>query len=211
MMTTTTVTATGRDLVAVMMTQAGDRYVFGAEASPSDADPSAWDCSELIEWACSRLDLDPRMPDGSWYQARHCQRHGTLASVAVALRTPGALLFRFSSTPFEGGRPGTAHVAVSRGDGSTIEARSSRHGVGSFPAGGRGWTHAALVPGLDYAGPADAPRPPAPWAAAEWDAALAAGILSESSSPGQVVTDERLVEFLGRLGLLPGIEGVGGE
>lgn len=208
MTTTTKVTATGADLVAVMMTQAGDRYTFGAEAAPSDSDPAAFDCSELIEWAAARLDVDPRMPDGSWYQARHCQRHGTLTAVAVALRTPGALLFRFSSTPFEGGRPGTAHVAVSRGDGSTIEARSTRHGVGSFPATGRGWTHAALVPGLDYT-EAGGPRPPAPWAAAEWDAALAAGILTESSAPGQVVTDERLVEFLGRLGLLPGVEGVG--
>ena len=136
--------------VDLLLSQDGDRYIFGHEVSPSDSDPDAFDCSELIEWACARLGVTPRMPDGSWYQARHVRNHGLLIPVDQAIRTRGALLFRFSSSPFTGGRPSSAHVAVSLGNGETIEARSTRHGVGRFSAHGRGWTHAGLVPGIDY-------------------------------------------------------------
>ena len=55
--------------------------------------------------------------------------------VQEALRTPGALLFR----------PG--HVAISLGDGRTIEARGRRYGVGIFDGAGR-FTHAGWPPGL---------------------------------------------------------------
>jgi predicted chitinase len=60
------------------------------------------------------------------------------------------LLFRFSSSPFDGGRPDTAHVEISQGNGKTIGARSTKYGVGEFPSEGRNWTHAALIPGVDY-------------------------------------------------------------
>ncbi|RAV77347.1 hypothetical protein DBT52_09270 [Aerococcus mictus] len=43
-----------------------------------------------------------------------------------------------------------AHIAVSLGDGKTIEARNPEMGVGSWDAAGRGWTKAGLVPGVDY-------------------------------------------------------------
>ena len=136
--------------IAKLVSQAGDRYIFGHEVKLSDTDPSAFDCSELVEWAAWQVGVQPRVPDGSWYQARHCQKHGTLIPVSEALKTKGALLFRFSSSPFTGGRPTSSHVAVSLGDGRTIEAKGSRYGVGIFTAEGRGWTHAGLVPGLDY-------------------------------------------------------------
>lgn len=134
----------------LMLSQTGDRYVFGAQASLSDSDPDAFDCSELIRWASGRLGVRPTVPDGSWYQARHVRDRGQLLSIREAVETPGALLFRFSSSPYVGGRPSFAHVAVSLGNGSTIEARSSSHGVGQFSAHGRGWTHAGLIPGIDY-------------------------------------------------------------
>lgn len=132
------------------LSQDGDRYVFGAEVRADDADPAAFDCSELIEWACARLGVSPRMPDGSWIQARHCSQAGTMIPIDRAVKTRGALLFAFSSDPLVGARPGSAHVAVSLGDGRTIEARSRTHGVGIFTAYGRGWTHGALVPGVTY-------------------------------------------------------------
>lgn len=146
---------TGRDLVALLLTQDGDRYIFGVEVSASDSNPAAFDCSELIEWGAARLGVTPRVPDGSWLQARHA--HGI--SIPEAIRTGGGLLFRFSSSPFLGGRPASAHVAVSQGNGRTIEARSSTHGVGQFSAVGRGWTHAGLLPGITYQ---EAP-PPMDW------------------------------------------------
>ena len=140
--------ASPTDFVNLLLSQEGDQYMFGVEASPSDSDPTAFDCSELVEWGCARLGVTPRMPDGSWYQARHCRDNGTLIDVDSARNIVGALLFRFSSSPFTGGRPRSAHVAVSQGNGQTIEARSRRLGVGQFSALGRGWTHAGLIPGL---------------------------------------------------------------
>lgn len=141
---------TAAEFANKLLSQAGKRYVFGHEVSPSDTDPSAFDCSELIEWGAAQLGVVPKVPDGSWYQARHCQNHGTRIPIADALTTMGALLFRFSSSPFTGARPTSSHVAVSLGDGRTIEAKGSRYGVGIFTSEGRGWTHAGLIPGVDY-------------------------------------------------------------
>jgi cell wall-associated NlpC family hydrolase len=108
--------------------QAGDPYVWGAHTSPSDADPGAFDCSEL-----QYLDLKEK---------------GALVPVEQALRTPGALLFSFSSEPERGGgRPSEAHVAISLGDGRTIEARGREYGVGVFDAGDR-FEYGAVIPGL---------------------------------------------------------------
>lgn len=136
--------------VEMALSQEGDDYIFGAEASPSDDNPDAFDCSELVQWSAARVAMDPTVPDGSWYQARHCRNYGLLTTVTAAINTRGALLFKFDGDPFTGGRPSSAHVAISLGDGTTIEARSSRYGVGSFTAIGRGWTHGGLIPGANY-------------------------------------------------------------
>jgi hypothetical protein len=79
---------------------------------------------------------------------------GTTMTVADALHTPGALLFSFSSDPLAGtGRPEHAHVAISLGDGRTIEANSPKNGVGIFSAGvdGSRFQYAATIPGINYA------------------------------------------------------------
>lgn len=128
---------TGRDLVAVAMTRIGTPYVYGAEASWSDPKPAAFDCSELVEWACRRLGV--AFPDGSRNQYDACRAAGTIIDLRDAYRTVGALLFRMK---------GATHVAISRGDTTTIEARGQRFGVNTFPAGGRGWTAAGRIPGL---------------------------------------------------------------
>ena len=110
------------------LAQAGDRYVFGQEARLDDPNPMAFDCSELVQWAAHQAGVD--VPDGSWLQYQQLQRQGGAMSVEQALHTRGALLFSFSSSPDGSGRPSTAHVAISLGDGRTIEARNSRDGVG---------------------------------------------------------------------------------
>ncbi|MFX0201229.1 MAG: peptidoglycan-binding protein [Candidatus Hodarchaeota archaeon] len=155
--------ATNKELLELVSSQDGDSYIFGVEVRPSESNPEAFDCSERIEWACSRLDIEPRMPDGSWYQARHCRSQNTLIEVEEAINTAGALLFLFSSSPYEGPRPKRSHVAISQGDGRTFEARGRRYGVGFFEARGRGWTHAARIPGLEYVVEAfEPPEPPPP-------------------------------------------------
>ena len=149
------------DFVGLLLKQTGDRYVFGVEVKATDPDPTALDCSELMEWACARLGVRPTMPDGSWLQYQHCYRNGTDLPVSTAIRTQGALLFNFGSAdPLTAQRPSTAHVVASLGDGKTIEARGTDWGVGSWSVAQRPWSHAAKVPGLTYATPL-AP-PPAP-------------------------------------------------
>jgi putative chitinase len=153
--------ATPKDLLDLLLTQDGDPYVFGVEVSPSDSNPKAFDCSELVQWGCARLGVKPIMPDGAIYQVRHCRKYDLLVPVDQAIHTSGALLFRFSDDPFTGDRPHCAHVAVSQGNGKTFEARGRAYGVGAFSALKRGWTHAGLIPGLDYGEPV-IPSPPSP-------------------------------------------------
>ncbi len=145
---------TPKQLLNLLLAQDGDIYDFGVEVSPSESNPEAFDCSELVEWACARLGVKPTMPDGTWVQVRHCQKYNLIIPVKQAIRTAGALLFYFSDDPFTGDRPSCAHVAVSQGNGKTFEARSSKLGVHAFSAYNRGWTHAGLIPGLDYSEPA---------------------------------------------------------
>ncbi|HET9144149.1 NlpC/P60 family protein [Actinophytocola sp.] len=121
--------------VALALQQAGKRYVFGAEASVSDPNPRAFDCSELVEWAAARAGINPRVPDGSAAQLAHCKSKGTLISVQQGINTKGALLFM----------PG--HVAISLGNGKTIEAMNPSQGVRQGNANNRGWTAAGRIPG----------------------------------------------------------------
>lgn len=122
---------TAGTFVRIALAQAGDAYVFGAEAAATDPDPDAFDCSELVEWAAARVGV--RFVDGSANQLARVKR----ISVEQGIRTRGALLFH----------PG--HVAISLGDGRTIEAASRQYGVRSFSAAGR-FTAAGLIPGLAY-------------------------------------------------------------
>lgn len=130
-------TPTATAFVEAALSQRGKPYVFGAEVRLDDPDPPAFDCSELVQWAAHRVGLS--LPDGTMNQHPLCERKGTLISVPQALLVRGALLFR----------PG--HVAISLGDGTTIEARGAEYGVGVFyGAEHRPWTTGALVPGLRY-------------------------------------------------------------
>jgi cell wall-associated NlpC family hydrolase len=141
---------TNVELVLLAVSQAGDQYVFGAEASPSDSNPYAFDCSELVQWSCDRIGVQPPMPDGSWIQYQHCDAHLLTIPPAEAIGILGALLFWFDGDPRSAHRPNGAHVAISIGDGRTIEARSAKYGVGIFSVEDRGWTHGGLIPGLEY-------------------------------------------------------------
>jgi len=128
------------------LAQTGDSYVFGAEAGLGVVNPTVFDCSELVQWSAHQAGAD--LPDGSWLQFLELERRGSTISVDQAMKTPGALLFSFSSRPTAtGGRPDAAHVAISLGNGKTIEARGTRYGVGSWSAEGR-FDFAAVIPGI---------------------------------------------------------------
>jgi len=155
-------------VVGLALAQQGDRYVGNAEADPSNPNPSEWDCSELVQWACDRAGVSPAMPDGSWIQQRWCASQGRIVSVDQALATRGALLFNHrddAGNPVDPGPtcPPHAHVAISLGDGNTIEAMGTKFGVLVASARNRSWTAGALIPGCTYGSapaPAPAPAPP---------------------------------------------------
>lgn len=144
-------------VVKLFLSQVGDPYRYGYEIPPGTMDPEAGDCSEYLQWATAMVGIDPPLPDGSWRQYLFVADHGDLIGVRSGVNTRGALLFRFSTTPKPGGtRPKASHVALSLGDGRTMEARSTKRGVGVFSAMRRGWTHAGLIPGAIYAGAGEA-------------------------------------------------------
>ncbi len=152
-------------VVGLALAQQGDRYVGNAEASPADPNPSEFDCSELVEWACARAGVTPTMPDGSWIQQRWCKSQGQIVSVDQAIATRGALLFNHrddAGNPVDPGPtcPPHAHVAISLGDGRTIEAMGTKFGVLVASARNRSWTAGALIPGCTYgAAPTPSPTP----------------------------------------------------
>lgn len=116
---------------AVALAQAGDNYVYGAEAAISDPDPNAFDCSELVEWAAGRVGVTFPGTSSTMIEA------AIGISVEQAIRTRGALLW----TP--------GHIAISLGNGRTIEAANSRVGVVSYSASGR-FSRGGLIPGMRY-------------------------------------------------------------
>ncbi|MGD9798258.1 MAG: C40 family peptidase [Acidimicrobiia bacterium] len=140
------------DVLLESLGQTGDAYVFGAKGHPLDPDPDAFDCSGLVKWACDRADVRPEVPHGAFYQWGHVKVLGRELPVEQALHTRGALLF--AGTGVGVGRQAITHVAWSLGDRTTIEARGSKWGVGTWSAAGR-FTFAGLLPGIDYT-----PRPP---------------------------------------------------
>jgi cell wall-associated NlpC family hydrolase len=142
--------------------QTGDKYVFGHEVKLNDPNPTVFDCSELVEWAAAQSGV--KMPDGSWLQYRELAKEGTTMSVEQALKTPGALLFSFSSDPMSGGRPSAAHVAISLGNGKTIEAKGTQYGVGSWEANTKRFQYAGVIPelGAGIGGVPPAPPPQQP-------------------------------------------------
>lgn len=126
------------EFVQLCLSQSGDTYIFGAEANPRDPDPSAFDCSELIEWAAARTGV--YIPDGSSAQIGYSQSKGLGMSVSEAINTFGALLYK----------PG--HIAVSLGNGESIEAVGTGYGVRKMSATSRSfsWTAGGRIPGMRY-------------------------------------------------------------
>ena len=117
-------------LVKFALAQVGDSYAWGGNG------PSAWDCSGLVQAACAAAGKPLAKPSASQWAA--CQKAGRAISIKTALGTRGALLFRIGQGAYN-------HVAISLGNGSTVEARGTAYGVGIFGnAAGQGWTGAAL-------------------------------------------------------------------
>lgn len=124
------------DFVMLALKQVGDHYVWGA--APSGPNPSAFDCSSLVQWAAGRVGC--YMPRTSETQMGYMRSKGTTLPVSTAIRTRGALLWK----------PG--HIAISLGDGRTVEALNPSYGVTTMSATDRSfsWQGAGKIPGMRY-------------------------------------------------------------
>jgi cell wall-associated NlpC family hydrolase len=133
------------------LAQNHDQYIFGVMDRLDDPNPKAFDCSMLVEWSAHQAGVD--MPRNAWDQYRWLHDRGMVIPVDQAIHTPGALLFSFNSDPNGGHAPVHQHVAISLGDGKTIEALGTQYGVGSFDATTKRFQYAAVIPGIsDHVG-----------------------------------------------------------
>ena len=141
--------------------QIGDTYRFGAEAAADDANPTAFDSSELVEWAAEQAGFHD-MPDGSWNQYRYLHDAGAAVPVAEALQTRGALVFGFSSDPLDpdGGRPTRAYVGISLGNGKVLDV-SERAGEVREMDPGNLYGYGATIP--EFHAVDDSVPPPDLW------------------------------------------------
>lgn len=130
------------DFVAYAVSQAGKRYVRGADVSIRDPSPAAFDCAELVMWALGQVGI--RFPRTSWEQWGRCAREQI--SVVDAIKTRGALLFIDDARH----GPGGEHVAISLGNGTDMAAHSPSLGVGVRRTDASQWNRAALIPHLSY-------------------------------------------------------------
>ncbi len=139
--------AAGRNaFIDAARSQIGDPYRFGAEARMDDKNPHGFDSSELVEWSAAQAGI--KLPDGSWKQYQHLHEGGNAVPVDQALRTPGALVFGFSSDPLaSSGRPDRAFVAISLGNGKVLDVSERGGAVRELDAGDF-FTHGAVIPEL---------------------------------------------------------------
>lgn len=157
---------TGAELVVLAAEKIGQVYVLGANVLLDERGyEGPWDCAEFASWlayqATDRLYgcIDNGAPvaaaepfSGGWASDI---RIGLVTSIPVedAFSIAGAVLVRAPAKARIG------HVAISDGDGGTVEAHSARVGVARRPARGRTWTHAGLIRGVSYRLPDDVADP----------------------------------------------------
>lgn len=147
---------TGAALVALARKFIGRAYAH-ALVPKDDADYSgAFDCAELASYVvyqvtgrlygCTDNSAAPSAADaytGAWKRDAHSL--GKIITVAEAARTPGAFVLRY---PPSGGSMG--HIALSAGDGTTVEAKSTAEGVVADKVSGRRWDIGVIIPWIDY-------------------------------------------------------------
>ena len=148
--------ATGTDVIKLANKHVGEQYIFGAFAPKDNANwKGPWDCAEFASWVAFQItgvllgclnDSDnPALADafsGAW--ARDAAAAHLPISIGQASATAGAVLIRKPAPT------GTGHVAISQGDGTTVEAHSSAKGVCNARVDGRRWDLAMLLPLVDY-------------------------------------------------------------
>jgi hypothetical protein len=147
---------TGDDIVFLGDKHVGEPYALGARVPKDAADyKGPWDCTEFVSWlyyqvfgilyGCDNNQGNPHTYEtysGSW--ARDAHTLGHIITVEEAKATPGAAILRFAGSGEVG------HIAVSDGNGGTVEAHGRTDGITNSVVDGRRWDMGILVPGVTY-------------------------------------------------------------
>lgn len=121
----------------------GDTYEYGTARDFSNPDPDKFDCSGLVIWAAKQSGYEApgfgnTNADGL---LKYTEKTGGALSPEDAKKKKGALLFR------KDGDAPAHHVAISLGDGTTMEAKGTKEGVGIFPERNT-WNAGGELPGM---------------------------------------------------------------
>jgi N-acetylmuramoyl-L-alanine amidase len=145
----------GQDILLVARAHIGEKYIFGTAVPYRNSNwKGPWDCAEFATWCVYQaygflFGCDAAGTAGSAYTGLwkdDSQARGKSISVEDAIRTPGAFLLRYPVTSTRT----IGHVAISSGDGSTVEAADSTRGVIAGTVFGRRWDTGVLLPGVEY-------------------------------------------------------------
>lgn len=154
-------TITAGDVVALALTKVGFRYSQGPTRTTGQ--DGYFDCSGFTYFLLEHLGIRPPGWEAqSHLQALYDRDHGLLLPVEKAIVTVGALLYEGPQHAYVGGAGIPGHVAVSLGNGHTVEAMGHAWGTCIGNAFGRGWSNAGLFPNVDYATAVPTPPHPAP-------------------------------------------------
>lgn len=133
----------------------GEAYILGARAPLANGSwKGPWDCAEFASWCLYQASgivygakpvSDPMLADAyTGYWDEHARNDDAKINTDEALRIAGAMLLRVPSSDR------TGHIAISDGNGGTIEAHSTKRGVIATSAISRRWDYGVLVPGINY-------------------------------------------------------------
>lgn len=147
--------ATGEQIIKLAETKIGQPYILGARAQMANSKWNGpWDNAEFVSWIVyqvshrlvgTRPSDDPISADaftGFWVE--DADLVGKKISVEEAAKTRGAILVR-APVPNQIG-----HIAISDGNGGTIEAYSSKTGVVRSTVANRRWDFGLLLNDVAY-------------------------------------------------------------
>lgn len=148
---------TVKDLLTLALSKVG--YAYSQGPTRTAGTDHYFDCSGFTYFLNQHVGgPTPNWDPQSHLQALYCRDHnllipgglGSPTQLAIARRTPGALIFEGPQHAYVGGENIAGHVAISLGDGHTVEAMGHAWGtcIGNFD--GRGWCNAGHFPGIDY-------------------------------------------------------------
>jgi N-acetylmuramoyl-L-alanine amidase len=140
---------TGNDIVLLGDKHVGEPYVLGTLVPKDDANyKGPWDCAEFVSWLYYQtfgiLYGTDTVDSYSAYWSRDANTLGQIITIEEAKSTPGAAILRLA------GNGEVGHIAVSDGNGGTVEAHGKEDGITNSVVDGRRWDMGVLVPSVTY-------------------------------------------------------------